>query len=115
MSLYDMHHEVGKASAESLASFGAQSFEVLSEALHHPEMWIRVHAVLGLSRIRDSRVALVLIQMLNDPEREVRKQVIQSMGEMKDQRLRPVLQQIMTNRGDREFHALAKEALEKMT
>jgi HEAT repeat protein len=114
MSLYDMHHEVGKASAESLAKFGAQSFEVLREGLSHPEMWIRIHAIMGLSRIKDSRVAPTLIEMLNDPEREVKKQVIQSLGGIKDPRATTVLQQIMANRGDREFHALAKQALENL-
>jgi HEAT repeat protein len=114
MSLYDMHHEVGKASAESLARFGGSSVQVLTEALSHPEMWIRIHAIIGLSRVRDGRVAPLLIQMLNDPEREVRKQVIRSLGEMKDPRTTSVLQQIMANRADREFHALAKEALENM-
>ena len=115
MSLYDMHHEVGKASAESLAKFGESSLEVLTEALSHPEMWIRIHAIIGLSRIQDSRVAPMLVELLNDPERDVRKQVIQSMGEIKDPRTAPVLQQIMANRGDREFHALAKAALEKIS
>jgi HEAT repeat protein len=114
MSLYDVHHEVGKASAQSLAKFGAKSFEVLTEALSHPEMWIRIHAIMGLSQIQDARVAPLLIAMLNDPEREVKKHVIQSLGEMKDPRAAPILQQIMANRADREFHALAKEALEKL-
>ena len=114
LSLYDMHHEVGKASAEALSKFGAQSFEILTEALSHPEMWIRIHAVIGLSKIKDSRVVPVLIDMLNDPEREVKRQVIQSLVELKDPRTTSVLQQIMANRSDREFHALAKEALEKM-
>lgn len=115
MSLYDVHHEVGKASAESLATFGGSSLQILTEALNHPEMWIRIHAIMGLSRILDSRVAPMLIQMLNDPEREVRKQVIQSMGEIKDPRTASALQHVMANRGDREFHALAKEALEKIS
>ena len=114
MSLYDMHHEVGKASAESLSKFGAKSFEVLSEALSHPEMWIRIHAVIGLSRIHDSRVVPILIEMVNDPEREVKKQVIQALGEMKDPRSTNILQQIMANRSDRELQALAKEALENL-
>ena len=114
MALYDMHHEVGKASAESLTKFGTQSFEVLTEALSHPEIWIRIHAIIGLSNIKDSRVAPVLIEMLDDPEREVKKQVIQSLGELKDPRTVPALQQLVANRSDREFHALAKEALEKM-
>lgn len=115
MSLYDVHHEVGKASAEALARFGGTSFQVLAEALSHPEMWIRIHAILGLSRIKDARVTPILLQMLNDPEREVRKQVIQSLGELKDPRAMAVLQQIMADRHDREFHALAKQALENLS
>lgn len=114
MSLYDMHHEVGLASAEALAGFGGNSFEVLAEALRHPEMGIRLHAITGLSRIRDPRVAPRLVQMLNDPEREVQKHVIRSLGELKDPRTAAILQQIAANRGDREFHALAKDALEKI-
>jgi HEAT repeat protein len=114
MSLYDVHHEVGKASAESLAKFGATSFQVLAGALSHPEMWIRIHAILGLTCINDTRVTPTLLQMLNDPEREVRKQVIRSLGELKDSRAVSVLQQIMADRHDREFHALAKQALENL-
>ena len=114
MSLYDVHHEVGKASAESLAKFGGTSFQVLTEALSHPEMWIRIHAILGLTRIKDPRVTPILLRMLNDPEREVRKQVIHSLGELKDPRAASVLQQIMADRHDREFHALAKQALENL-
>ena len=114
MSLYDMHHEVGKASAESLAKFGGSSFQILSEALSHPEMWIRIHAIIGLSQIRDGRVAPVLMEMLNDPEREVKKQVIQALGKLKDPRTSSALQQIIANRADREFHALAKEALDNL-
>ena len=114
MSLYDVHHEVGKASAESLAKFGGSSFQILTEALSHPEMWIRIHAIIGLSRIQDARVAPVLLQMLNDPEREVKKQVIQSLADLKDHRAVAALEQIMANRGDREFHALAKDALDNL-
>lgn len=115
MALYDMHHEVGKASAESLARLGGDSFQLLAEALRHPEMWIRIHAILGLRLISDTRVTPLLIQMLNDPEREVRKQALRSLGELKDPRAAPVLQQIMANRGDREFHALAKEAIDNLS
>lgn len=114
MSLYDMHHDVGKASAEALAKFGVKSFDILVEALNHPETWIRIHAIIGLSQIKDARVVPVLMEMLKDPEREVQRQVIQSLGEIKDQRSQPVLQQIMANRHDREFHALAKQALENL-
>ena len=114
MALYDLHHDVGKASAEALVNFGADSFEVLVEALRHPEMWIRIHSVDVLAEIRDSRVADILLEMLNDPEREVKKHVIEAMGELKDRRTLPALQEVAANRADREMHALAKAALEKM-
>jgi HEAT repeat protein len=114
MAIYDLHHEVGKASAQALAKFGVRSLDILMEALSHPEMWIRIHAIQALSTIKDPQIAPMLLQMLNDPEREVKKQVIESMGELKDQSVLPALQAIVANRADREFHALAKEAIEKL-
>jgi HEAT repeat protein len=114
MALYDMHHDVGKASAEALVNFGVNSFEILVEALDHPEMWIRIHSVDVLPKIKEPRVALVLLEMLKDPERDVRKRVIEAMGELKDARTLPALQEVVANRADREMHALAKDALEKM-
>jgi HEAT repeat protein len=101
--------------AQDLIRLGADSATPLIEALSHPEMWIRIHAIMGLSQFKDSRVAPILIEMLNDPEREVKKQVIRSLGGLKDARAVPVLQQIMTNRSDRELHTLAKEVLEMIT
>jgi len=112
MALYDLHHEVGKASAEALARFGVPALEVLVEALSHPEMWIRIHSIGALSRIRDGRITPILLQMLNDPERDVRKTVIHSLGELKDPRSSNALQEIVSNRADRELHTLAKQALE---
>jgi len=112
MALYDLHHEVGKASAEALAKFGAPAVDVLIEALSHPEMWIRVHAVDALSKIKDGRVASALLQMLNDSEREVKKQVVRSLGELKDPRALPALQEIANNRADRELHAQAKQSID---
>jgi HEAT repeat protein len=114
MALYDLHHDVGKASAEALVRFGAASFEVLVEALEHPEMWIRIHSVDVLPKIEEPRVALVLLEMLKDPEREVKKHVIEAMGQLGDPRTLPALQEVAANRADRELHALAKAALEKM-
>jgi HEAT repeat protein len=114
MALYDMHHEVGEVSAEALTHFGASAVEVLVEALSHPEMWIRIHAIQALSKIKDGRIAPLLLQMLNDPEREVKKQVIQSLGNLRDPRTVPALQQITANRADRELHTLAKQALENL-
>jgi len=112
MALYDLHHEVGKASAESLARFGIPAFDVLMEALSHPEMWIRIHAMSALAKIKDNRVTLILVEMLNDPEREVKKQAIQFLGELRDPRATRALQEIASNRTDRELHTLAKQALE---
>jgi len=114
MALYDTHHDVGQLSAEALVNFGAGSFEVLVEALDHPEMWIRVHTVDVLPRVNEPRVALVLLEMLKDPEREVKKHVIAAMGELKDERTLSALQEIVSDRSDRELHALAKEAIENM-
>ncbi len=113
MALYDTHHEVGEVSAQALAGFGVPAMEVLVEALHHPEMWIRIHAIEALARIKNPAVAPILLEMLNDPEREVKKCVIRSLGELKDPRGLSALQEIAANRADREFHALAKEALGK--
>jgi HEAT repeat protein len=114
MALYDLHHDVGKVSAEALVNFGAASFELLVEALDHPEMWIRIHSVDVLPGIDEPRVALILLEMLKDPEREVKKHVIIAMGELKDRRTLPALQEIMADRSDRELHALARSAIEKM-
>ncbi|HAV78474.1 MAG TPA: hypothetical protein DCX53_14090 [Anaerolineae bacterium] len=111
MSLYDVHHDVGKMSAEALVDFGGNSFEILVEALNHPEMWIRIHSVDVLPRIRDPRVASVLLEMLEDPEREVKIHVIRAMGELKDKQTLSALQALAANRSDRELHALAKEML----
>ncbi len=108
MALYDMHHDVGELSAEALAAFGAPSFEVLVEALEHPEMWVRIHSVDVLPKVNEPRVALVLLEMLKDPEREVKKHVIQAIGELKDERTLPALQEIASDRSDREF-ACARE------
>jgi len=114
MALYDLHHEVGKVSAEALVNFGVSSFEILVEALDHPEIWIRIHSVDVLPMISEPRVVLVLLEMLKDPEREVKIHVIKALGELKDQRALPALQEIMAQRGDREMHAFAKSAIEKL-
>ena len=114
MALYDLHHEVGKVSAESLARFGGSAVDVLVEALSHPEMWIRIHSIAALSMIKDGRVTPILLDMLNDPEREVKKQVIASLGNLKDPRALSSLQEIVSNRSDRELHTLAKQAMENL-
>ena len=75
-------------------------------------MWIRIHSILALSKIRDARVTPILLEMLNDPEREVKKEVIESLGRLKDPRAVSPLQEIVSNRADRELHTLAKQVLE---
>jgi len=115
LALYDMHHEVGKIAAEALACFGIPAVQVLTDGLSHPEMWIRIHAVNALAKIKDPRILGVLLEMLNDPEREVKKQVIESLGNLKDRRAASALQEIVSNRADRELHTLAKQALENLT
>lgn len=114
MALYDLHHEVGKVSAESLARFGVPALEVLTEALSHPEMWIRIHSIAALGLIKDFRVTPILLEMLNDPEREVKKQVIESLGKLRDSRASSSLQEIASNRSDRELQMLAKQAMENL-
>ncbi len=114
MALYDLHHDVGEMSAEALVNFGVNSFEILVEALDHPEMWIRIHTVDVLPRVSEPRVALVLLEMLKDPEREVKKHVVEAMGALKDQRTLPALQAVASDRSDRELHALAKDAIDKI-
>ncbi|HEX9386328.1 MAG TPA: HEAT repeat domain-containing protein, partial [Anaerolineales bacterium] len=115
MALYDLHHEVGKVAAEALTQFGIPAVDVLFEALSHPEMWIRIHSIAALSKIKDGRVTPILLEMLNDPEREVKKQVIESLGSLKDPRALHSLQEIVANRADRELHTLAKQAIENLT
>ncbi len=115
MALYDLHHEVGKVSADSLARFGGPAFDILVAALSHPEMWIRIHSIGALAKIKDGRVTPIILEMLNDPERDVKKQVIQCLGELKDRRSSAALQEIASERADRELHSLAKQALENLT
>ena len=114
MALYDLHHEVGKVAAESLARFGVPALDILVEALSHPEMWIRIHALEALAKIKDSRITPLLLQMLSDPEREVKKHAIVALAKLKDPRSSPALQELVANRADRELHTLAKQALEDL-
>ena len=114
MALYDLHHEVSRAAAEALARFGGASFEILAEALRHPEMAIREHAVLALGRIQDARVAPLLMEMLRDPERIVQRQAILSLSQLSDPRAASALKAIALNRADREFSTLAKQLLQNI-
>ena len=112
MTLYDTHFEVGQAAAESLAGFGPTGLKVLADALHHPEMWLRQHAIFGLTLSGDKRIVPVILEMLNDPERDVQKQAILSLGELKDPRALPALQAIAIDRRDVEMYKLARKAME---
>lgn len=114
MALYDMHDEVGRAAAESLAGFGAAALGVLSEALQHPEAGIRLHAVWALTKIKDARVLPLLAGRLKDIDRHVLKQVIQSLGELGDRRALAILTPIADDRRDRELSMLARQAMKAL-
>lgn len=113
MAQYDMHHDVGNASAQALARFGAPAVGVLSDALSHPEMWIRLHAVRALGQIRDVQVTPLLLHMLDDPERDVKKVAIEALGGRKEAAAAMALEHIANNRADRDLASLAKSALGK--
>jgi HEAT repeat protein len=114
MTIYDLHHEVGKAAAETLAKFGAPTVNIFIEALSHPEPEIRKNSLIALSKIQDARVAPVLIEMLGDPAKDVQKQALLAIGVLRDSRAIPALQEIILNRADREMSALAKRILESI-
>jgi len=114
MAVYDLHHDVSKAAAEALAQYGSPAIDLLTEALIHPEVAVREHALIGLGKIQDSRVVPFLIEMMQDPEPVVRRQALFSLGNFRDPRAIPALQQAAANRADREMGALAKELLAKI-
>ncbi|MEW6406619.1 MAG: HEAT repeat domain-containing protein [Chloroflexota bacterium] len=111
MTLYDLHHDVSLAAAEALSKFGAPAVKVLADALRHPEPAVRLHAVMGLGRIKDPRVAPILIETLHDPERLVQKEAVQALGQIRDEAALSALRVIAMNRNDREFSMLAKQLL----
>ena len=112
MTLYDLHDEVSLVAAESLAQIGEPAIPVLSEALIHPEVGVREHAVYGLGKIQNERVIPFLIEMLKDNDRLVQRQAIQALGNFNNELARSALQEVASNRSDREFHNLAKSILE---
>ena len=114
MTLYDMHYEVGRAAAESLAGFGAAALEVLAEAFTHPEAGIRMHALFALSRIKNARVLPLIAEALKDHDRLVQKQAIQSFADLGDQRALAALEPIADDRSDRELSMLAREAMKQL-
>jgi HEAT repeat protein len=113
MTLYDLHDEVSVVAAESLAQIGESSIPVLTEALTHPEVGVREHAVYGLGKIQNLRVIPFLIEMLKDNDRLVQKQAILSLGNFKNELAVSALKEVASNRSDREFHNLAKQILER--
>jgi HEAT repeat protein len=112
MALYDLHHEVSRVAALALGKMGAPAVDFLAEGLRHPEADVREHATLGLGMIQDTRVAPLLIGMLQDPERIVQRQAILSLAGLRDPRAAAALRDIVNNRADREFSALAKQLLQ---
>jgi HEAT repeat protein len=110
-TIYDLHHEVSQAAAESLAKYGPSAVDLLSQTARHPEAGIRLNAALALGKISDARVVPILLEMIRDPDRSVKKQVMLSLGVLRDHRAVPALQEITSNRADRELYSLAKELL----
>jgi HEAT repeat protein len=113
MALYDLHHEVGTAAALALSQIGPASFEILAEAVHHPEAGIRENVARAFGKLNDNRVAPILLELIHDPDRTVQKQVVLSLAELGDPCALPVLQELSTSRTDRELALLARQALEK--
>lgn len=114
MTIYDLHHEVGKAAAEALAKFGAPIVDIFIEALSHPESAVRENSLVALSKIQDERVVPVLIEMLQDPVKDVQRQALLALGSLRDSRAIPALEGIVANRADREMSALAKQIIENI-
>jgi len=112
MALYDTHFDVGRAAATALAGLGPLGLKRLAEAIHHPEPWLRQHAIYGLTLSGDKRIVPLILEMTADPERDVQKQAVQSLGELGDKRALPKLHEIALNRADREMYKLAKKAIE---
>lgn len=113
MALYDLHHEVGKAAAESLAKFGSGGLGPLLEAMHHPEAGIRTNIVRVLGIIQDPRTASALIELLHDPERSIQLLAVQALGGLRDPRALEALQGIAANRADRELSLLARNLISR--
>lgn len=114
MTLYDLHHEVGRAAAEALSQFGGDSLEVLAEAALHPEPGIRQNVVAALGKIQDARVTPILLEMIHDSDRSIQMEVVKSLMNLKDNRAVPALREIAASRADREMAALAKQALQSI-
>jgi HEAT repeat protein len=115
ISLYDVHPDVCKASAQALAALGEPALSVLLEALKHPEEYIRQQAVIGLAEMPGPHVLPEILAQLNDESRVVRAEAIQALGRRRDPRAREALQNIAAMRGDREMAALARGALEALS
>ena len=78
----------------------------------HPMIRGRIAEVFSISR--DRQAVHALLDAVQGEYFTVRSRAELALGKIKDPRSAPVLKQVVANRGDREFHALAKEALEKI-
>jgi HEAT repeat protein len=115
MAVYDVHIEVGEAAAEALARYGAPALEVLEEATRAVESPIRLHALSGLSRIKDARVLPLIANLIHDPDRNVMKQAIQSLADTRDPNALQLLEPYAADRSDRERSMLAREAMRQLS
>ncbi|MFP4324315.1 MAG: HEAT repeat domain-containing protein [Anaerolineales bacterium] len=70
---------------ESLGRLGEPALETLLEAVQHPDVTIRQHATIALSRQRDVRSRTVLVDRLHhDPEPMVRGFAVFALAELRD-------------------------------
>ena len=115
MALYDVHNPVGEAAAEALARYGAPALEVLEEATRAVESPIRLHALSGLSRIKDTRVLPIIADLIHDADRTVMKQAIQSLADTRNPDALQLLEPYAADRSDRERSMLAREAMRQLS
>lgn len=115
MALYDVHNVVGEAAAEALARHGAPALEVLEEATRAVETPIRLHALSGLSRIKDARALPLIENLIHDPDRNVMKRAIQALAETRDPNALQLLGPYAEDRSDRERSMLAREAMRQLS
>lgn len=111
MALYDVHIEVGEAAAQALARYGAPALEFLEEATRAIEAPIRLHALTGLSLIKDDRALPLIANLIRDHDRQAQRQAVQALGRTGNRNALPLLAAIADDRSDRELSMLARETM----
>jgi HEAT repeat protein len=115
MAIYDVNNNVGEAAALALARYGAAALDVLDEATRAAEAPIRLHALSGLSHIREDRALPVIAERILDPDRTVMKQAIRSLADTHNPNALALLEPFAADRSDRERSMLAREAMRQLS